>query len=407
MAKLTRERKNNTVNRLIGEAEQQGLVCNTAESPNGPRCRLLGKDLSNFASCSYMALEAHPALRAGAAAALEEYGTQFAFSRAYLEAPLYQELEAALERITGRPTLVAASTTLAHLSALPVLVNDDDVVLIDQFAHASLHMATELLKGTLVERVRHNRMDMLEDKIKAHTRPGQRVWYVCDGVYSMLGDFTDFAALRGLLARYPQLHLYIDDAHATSWAGKHGRGAALTQLGDSERVIVTLSLNKAFSGAGGALALPTVELYGRLRRCGGTMVFSGPIQPPMLGASVASAKLHLEPSFAEMQAELLARLHTARAAIVRSELAVASSDETPIFMVQFDAAEQARRAVKEMMARGYYCSLSTFPAVPMDRPSLRFTVSRHNDLAEVPRFVETLAEVAGRKIDPRAMAFAV
>ncbi|HET7542733.1 MAG TPA: hypothetical protein VFK05_22835, partial [Polyangiaceae bacterium] len=103
MAKLTRERKHQTVNRILEEARQQGLICNRAESANGPKCTIRGKALSNFGSCSYMALEAHPALRAGAAAALEQYGTQFHFSRAYLEAPLYGELEDALDVITGRP----------------------------------------------------------------------------------------------------------------------------------------------------------------------------------------------------------------------------------------------------------------------------------------------------------------
>jgi len=407
MSKLTRERKYKTVNRILEEARMHGLVCNQAESGNGPQCKIGGRTLGNFGSCSYMALETHPALKAGAAAALEQYGTQFHFSRAYLDAPLYGELEEALDTITGRPTLVAASTTLAHLSALPVLVNDNDVVLIDQFAHASLHMATELLKGTVVERVRHNRMDFLEDKIKAHTRPGQVIWYVCDGVYSMLGDFAPFEALADLLERYPQLHLYIDDAHAVSWTGKHGRGAALTQLGHSERVVVALSLNKAFSAAGGALALPNEALRRRIRHCGGTMVFSGPIQPPMLGAAVASAKLHLAPGFEALQAELYQRIVAAREAIARYGLPVATEDWTPICMVQFDAAERARRTIQEMMERGYFCCYSAFPAVPMDRPSLRFTLSRHNDVAEVARFVEALADVVARRAAPTALAAAV
>src|SRR6478609_9035672 len=407
MSKLTRERKNKTVNRILEEARKFGLICNLAESANGPQCTIRGRQLSNFGSCSYMALECHPALVAGAAAALEEYGTQFHFSRAYVEAPLYVELEEALDAITGRPTLVAASTTLAHLSALPVLINDDDVVLIDQFAHASLHMATELLKGTLVERVRHNRMDFLEDKIKEHTRAGRAIWFVCDGVYSMLGDFAPFAALRELLERYPQLHLYVDDAHAVSWTGKHGRGVALTELGHSERVVVALSLNKAFSGAGGALALPSEALRRRIRHCGGTLVFSGPIQPPMLGAAVASAKLHLDPSFATLQDELYQRIRTAREAIARYELRVATEDWTPICMVQFDSAERARRAASEIMDRGYYCCYSSFPAVPIDRPSLRFTLSRHNSLAETARFVETLADVVGTRPEAKLVAAAI
>ena len=406
MPKLTRDRKNKTVYRLLGEAQTQGLIFNRAGSPNGPKCVVDGRTMRNFGSCSYMALERHPALLAGAASALESYGTQFHFSRAYLESPFYRALEEALDEMTGRATLVAASTTLAHLAALPVLVGDDDVVLIDQFAHASLHMATDLLKGTIVERIRHNRMDILEEKIVSHARPGRRIWYICDGVYSMLGDFADFAALRALLGRYPELQLYIDDAHAVSWTGRYGRGAALSHLGDSERVVVALSLNKAFSAAGGALALPSQSMRTQIRRCGGPMLFSGPIQPPMLGAAVASARLHLDAAFPQLQAELDERIAAAKEAIARFELPVVTTDSTPIFMVQFEAQRAAQRAILELRERGAYCCLSTFPAVPMDRPSLRFTVSRHNSVADIREFVAELAEVVADRAEAQPSAYA-
>jgi len=406
MPRLTRARKNKTVYRMFEEPLAQGLLLNRAETGNGPRCVVDGKTLRNFGSCSYMGLERHPALLAGAIAALETYGSQFSFSRAYLDSPLYQGLEEALDQITGRSTLVAPSTTLAHLAALPVLVSDDDVVLIDQFAHASLHMATDLLKGTIVERIRHNRMDLLEERINAHGRAGRRTWYICDGVYSMLGDFADFGALAALLDRYPQLHVYVDDAHAMSWTGKHGRGAALSHLGDSDRVVVALSLNKAFSAAGGALALPSPSVRTQIRRCGGPMVFSGPIQPPMLGAAVASAQLHLDGGFSSLQAELQERMAAAKDAIARFDVPVATTDWTPIFMVQFEAVRAAQHAVRELRERGIYCCLSTFPAVPMDKPSLRFTVSRHNSVAEIEEFVAQLADVVARRDETQVSAFA-
>jgi hypothetical protein len=123
-----------------------------------------------------------------------------------------------------------------------------------------------------------------------------------------------------------------------------------------------------------------------------------------VGASVASAKLHLDPAFAVLQDELHERMRAARTAIARHRLPIATGDWTPICMVQFDAAERARRTVKELMERGYYCCYSSFPAVPMDRPSLRFTMSRHNDVAEVERFVEVLAEVVPRRLEPTARA---
>jgi 7-keto-8-aminopelargonate synthetase-like enzyme len=406
MSTTSRARLIKTVQRLVGEAADLGLVMNQAGSANGAECVVNGVELKNFGSCSYMGIERHPRLLEGAQAALREFGTQFHFSRAYLESPLYLQLEDALDRMTGRHVLVAPSTTLAHLAALPVLVGDRDVVLIDQFAHASLHMATELLKNNLIERVRHNRMDLLEEKVLKHAGSAERVWYICDGVYSMLGDFADFDGLEALLERYPQLHVYIDDAHAISWCGKSGRGAALSRFGQCDRVIVAMSLNKAFSAAGGALAFPTEELRKRVRLCGSPMLFSGPIQPPMLGAAVASAELHLDPSFAAMQEELEQRILVAEQAIAQHGLRVANNARTPIFMVQFEAPKALHRALHAMRARGYYCCLSTFPAVPLDKPSLRFTVSRHNARDEIARFIEHLADVVRPRREEQAAVLA-
>ena len=92
----------------------------TSQSPNGRQVSVGGQRLLNFGSCSYMALERRVELSQAAHDALDEYGTQFHFSRAYLQCPLYQELEALLQQIAGRPVLVAASTSLAHMAALPV-----------------------------------------------------------------------------------------------------------------------------------------------------------------------------------------------------------------------------------------------------------------------------------------------
>jgi 7-keto-8-aminopelargonate synthetase-like enzyme len=151
---------------------------------------------------------------------------QFPYSRAYLSSDLYEELETLLERMTGRHVLVGSSTTLCYLAALPVLVRDADAVIIDQFAHASLHLAAETLGATPVVRVRHSRLDELETRIEALAPKHARIWYVLDGLYSMRGDFAPFGGLRDLLVRYPQLHLNVDDAHATSVFGAQGCGHA-------------------------------------------------------------------------------------------------------------------------------------------------------------------------------------
>ncbi len=372
----------------MAEAESKGTMMRTAGRYSGRQVELGGRLLYNFGSCSYMGLERRLELREAVAAAANEYGTQFSFSRAYLECALYQELEATLERMTGRPMLVAPSTTLAHLAALPVLVRDNDAVLIDQFAHASLHTATELLRDVPVHLVRHSRLDQVEQLVTDLSSRHESVWLIIDGLYSMFGDFAPFDELASLLARYPQLHLYVDDAQSTGWFGKHGRGAALTHLGSHGRVVAALSLNKAFAAAGGALALPNPSLKTRIRRCGGPMLFSGPIQPPMLGAAVASAKFHLATEHADLQNELLSRIDYALAAADRAGLPLATKQRTPIFFIEHDSVDEATDSVRDLLGEGFYVCPSAFPAVPVNRPGVRFTISLHNQLEDIEGLIE-------------------
>ncbi len=64
---------------------------------------------------------------------------------------------------------------------------------------------------------------------------------------------------------------------------RHGTGYAHRYTGDHPRAIVALTMAKAF-GAGGAIFLvPDAELRRRISTCGPTMIFSGPIQNPVLG----------------------------------------------------------------------------------------------------------------------------
>jgi 7-keto-8-aminopelargonate synthetase-like enzyme len=382
-----------TADRFVGSAQEQGVLMRRGDRYTGSSVEVDGRELKNFGSCGYLGLEIRRELRRGAAEAAERYGTQLPYSRAYLEHPLYQELEASLRAMTERPALVAPSTTLAHFAALPVLVRDGDVVLMDQFAHASLHAATALLRDTPIELIRHQRLDQLEARLRVLAPSHRHLWFVCDGIYSMRGDFAPFDDLRALLDRYPALHLYIDDAHATSWFGKSGRGAALTALGTHERVVVALSLNKAFSAAGGALFLPEERLVQRIRRCGGPMLFSGPIQPPMLGAGVASARLHLEPAFANLQAELKLRIEYAAAAIDRAGIPRESHDTTPIFMLPCDSSGIAIDVVRRLREHGFYTCPVVFPAVPVNQPAVRYTITRHNSLDDIDAFVSALTEV--------------
>src|SRR5690349_6688860 len=146
------------MDREMAAAERSGVALQTADNVmyEGRHVSLGGAPLLNFASCSYLGLELRPELKQGAIEAVTRFGTQFPFPRAMLQNPLYLELEAALGQITGGYPVIAASTSLGHISTLPVLVDPRDAVLIDMLAHASVHTAASLLRQVPVIPIRHS-----------------------------------------------------------------------------------------------------------------------------------------------------------------------------------------------------------------------------------------------------------
>jgi 7-keto-8-aminopelargonate synthetase-like enzyme len=380
---------------VVSEAAARGLAMQTADDGplDGRVISLRGRDRINFGSCSYLGLELDPRLRDAVCEAVGRYGTQFSSSRAYVSAPPYRELEARLDELFGGHALAMPTTSLGHLAALPVLIGPGDAVILDQQVHASVQVAADQLRlqGTAVEMIRHNRMDRLARMVERLAPRHRRIWFLADGVYSMFADLAPFAELRALLDAHEQLHLYIDDSHGVGWAGTHGRGPALEALGMHQRLIVAASLNKSFAAAGGALIFPDPELRRRVRTIGGPMIFSGPIQPPMLGAALASAAIHLSDELPLRQAALRERIVLFDELAEEFCLPLATRDATPIRYVPLGLPRVVLDVVEGLLEDGFYTNYGAFPAVPMKHAGVRMTLTLHHQPEDIRALVGALA----------------
>lgn len=376
------------MDREMGAAEQSKALMQTADNVvyEGRHVQLDGKKLLNFGSCSYLGLELREELKQGAIDAVQRFGTQFPFPRAMLQNPLYLELESSLSQITGGFPVIAASTSLGHISALPVIVEPKDAVLIDMMAHASVHTAASLLRGMPVIPVHHSDLNVIEEQLKQLSPTHKKIWYLLDGLYSMRGDFAPLDELVALMEKYPALHLYVDDAHSTTWTGTYGRGFALEKLKDRSRVVVALSLNKAFAAGGGAMIFPTQEMANLVRRSGGPMVFSGALQPPLLGAAVASARLHLSPLLAQLQQELMTRLELTVELARKFHVPLGVESLNPVFFLRGGSTKNCFSLVNSLRERGACVCAAMFPIVPRGNAGARFTITLHNR----PEDIETL-----------------
>ena len=360
---------------------------------NGRTIKIRGRDIVNFSSCSYLGLEMNESIKNGAIEAIKKFGTQFSSSRAYLSLSLYRELENLLSLMFEMPVIASPTTTLGHFSNIPVLVSPDDLVIMDAKLHASVQMALQLIKarGGKIEVVRHNRIDMLEDIILNNKDKYNKIWYMADGVYSMYGDYSPVEDLMELLDRQEQLHLYFDDAHGMSWTGKNGTGYVRSKMKRHERLYLTTSLNKAFASGGGALIFPNEEARRRVRNCGSTMIFSGPMQPSSLGAGIASAEIHLSNEIYSLQEQLQNRITYFHDLAKKLNLPLISDSNSPIKFIGVGKPGVGYSMVRRLMDKGYFVNLSIFPSVSYNNTGLRIPITNLHSLDDIESLLNHIA----------------
>ena len=376
--------------------EKKILHLYTSTKPfNGIKIVLNDKDVLNFGSCSYLGLEFDSRIKEGAIGAIRKYGTQFSESRAYASLGLYKKLETLLEKIFNAYCVITPTTTLGHIANIPVLVDDTDAVIMDQQVHNSVQTAVQIVKarGVHIELVRHNRMDLLETRIKELRSKHKKIWYMADGIYSMFGDCSPVEEIYTLMNQYPEFYYYVDDAHGMSIHGKYGRGFVLSNHDIHPKMALVTSLNKAFATGGGVLVYGDKELARKVGTVGGPLLSSGPMQPSALGAAIISARIHLSDEIIEMQEQLKNNIQFTIRMLAKYKLPVISRAGAAIFFVGVSLPKLGHKIVKRMLDEGYYVNLGVFPTVPMKQTGIRFTITRLHSFNEIENMIVKLAEI--------------
>ena len=278
---------------------------------------------------------------------------------------------------------------------MPTLITEGDVLLVDNNAHASVHLATRVVasEGIPVLPVKHNDVEDLMAQLDGLAGQYRRAWFLADGVYSMSGGVAPVSQVVGLLDEYPNLHLYLDDAHGFGWKGQYGRGWVLNEADWHPRMVVAVGFAKSWSSGGAALAFGDPEMASRVRSIGGTLTFSGPIHPPQLGAAVAAADIHLSDEYNDLQERFLKQIDFVSQCLQAAQIPVLSLEATPLWIVPTGNAVAAKQLASRLMTRGYFTNFAAFPAVPVHQSGIRFMNSLDHSEGQIEGLIDTLAEI--------------
>ena len=352
-----------------------------------------GSEVVNFCANNYLGLANHPALIEAAHEALDRYGYGMASVRFICGTQsVHKELE---ERISGflgtEETILYPSCFDANGGLFETLLNNSDAIISDELNHASIIDGVRLCKAQRF-RYRNNDMNDLEEQLKA-AKDARVKLIATDGVFSMDGVIANLQDICDLADRYDAM-VMVDDAHATGFMGKKGRGTHEYRDVMGRVDILTGTLGKALGGAAGGYTSASKEVVAWLRQRSRPYLFSNAIAPVVAAVTIKVLDM------LETDTGLRDKVHK-NAAYFRNQMSELGFDlvpgEHPIIPVMLGDAKLAGRMADLMLAEGIYVVGFSFPVVPKGKARIRTQMSAGHETEHLDRAIAAFGKV-GREM---------
>jgi len=353
------------------------------EQADATHVRSEGRKCVYFGGCDYLRLSWDPRVRRALVQGMETYGLNVAASRTTTgNHPLYEQLEQRIARFFEFDNaLLVSAGYFAGMAVAQGLAGEFTHVLIDEHAHKCLQDAARFFRCPILT-FAHCNPTHLGSLVESCGRSSRPI-VLTDGMYAHNGSVAPLAAYLNVLPARGRL--LVDDAHGAGVLGRQGQGAVEWENLDRRRVILAVTLSKAFGGYGGAILANN-----RIRRqiVGYSSIFSGNTPLPLPWVNVGLKSLEL----CRKEPERLLRLQ-ANASLVKDRLRQAGMLEKehpgPIISHQPTSRQEARQLSLRLAQAGIFPSLIQYPGA-MKGPYFRFAISSEHTKASLRRLADCL-----------------
>jgi glycine C-acetyltransferase len=234
-------------------------------------------------------------------------------------------------------------------------------------------------------------MKDLEEKLKEAQSAKYRI-VVTDGVFSMDGDIAKLDEIVPLAEKYDALTM-IDDAHATGFVGKAGRGSPEYRGVMGKIDIITGTLGKALGGASGGFTSGRKEIIDMLRQRSRPYLFSNTVAPAVVGASIAVLDLLSETT--ELRDKLEWNTKYFRDNMSKAGFQIRPG-EHPIVPIMLGDAKLANDMACDLLDKGIYVIGFSYPVVPKGEARIRVQLSAGHEKDHLDKAIEAFTTI-GKK----------
>ncbi len=282
-----------------------------------------GKDrpLLNCATSDFLSFSSNRAVKAAAAATMEEFTFGSCGPRGFYGTTLkHLELEAALADFMGtQESITYSDNTAAVASAIPAFAKRGDLLVVDAGSNHAIQTGCKLARSKVVT-FKHNDMDDLaavlqkvadEDKKNPGRALQHRRFIVVEGISAYWGDVAPLPDIVAL-ARHHKFRIILDDCLGFGALGPNGRGTLehFEMPVDAVDVLVG-SLSTSLSSVGG-FVVGTREVADHQRLSGAGYCFSASTPPALCAtATQALALMRTRPALLGDLKRNAAAMHTA------------------------------------------------------------------------------------------------
>lgn len=383
------------MNQRVAGLKQEGLYFynqQVTELLSGSRVMVNGREMSMYASYSYLGLVNHPRINAAAKEAVDRYGTGTHGVRTLAGTlPIHNELEETIAAFKGTEAAITYTSGYAtNLTVVSTLLGRGDYVISDKLNHASIVDGC-MMSGAKFLRFRHNDMEALEQRLQ-QIPDGASKLVVADSVFSMDGDIIDFPRVVELCRKY-SAYLMIDEAHSVGVLGETGRGIE-EYFGMPGSIDIKMgTLSKTIPSVGGYVA-GNRDLINYLRHASRAYIFSAALPPAQAAASKAAFEVILDEPWR------IKKLNQNSKQFIDG-LKGAGFDtlftQTAIVPVICGADEAAFEMTRSCQNRDIFVLPVVSPAVPPGMARLRATVTAAHEPEDINRAMQVIIE-SGRKL---------
>lgn len=297
----------------------------------------------------------------------------------------YQELEEQLADMFGTESaLIFNSGYHANTGILPAICDSQTLILADKLVHASLIDGIRLSSAKCI-RYRHNDLQQLQRLIDENHKIYEKIIVVTESIFSMDGDEADLTTLSRFKQEYPNLLLYVDEAHAFGTRGKIGLGCAEEQgcIHDIDFLVGTFG--KAIASAGAYIVCRQIireYLINKMR----TFIFTTAL-PPFNIQWTSWILKHL-PEFQTRRVHLLHISQKLKQALVSKGYNCPSVSHIVPMIV--GASEDTICKAEELQRKGFYALPVRPPTVPEGTSRIRFSLTADITENEIDKLIEMI-----------------